>query len=909
MELRLLGPPAVLVDGRPLQVDTRKAVALLAYLAAAESPPGRDQLAALLWPEADADRARNALRRTLSALRTGLGERWVGADRSRVTFDATGVVVDIQEAARAASTTHDHLPGQACPECIAPLEVAAALHRGEFMDGFSLRDAPEFDSWQREVASEQRRRRRRILDRLAMAYAASGRYDEAAEVARRRLATDPLDEGAHRQLMLALAWSGDRPGAIEAYRSCVRVLEAELGVPPLEETTELYEAIVEEDLPRFPGAIRSAHSLVERPHRPPMIGRVEELARLHRLLVTGGAVVLTGEAGIGKTRLQEEVVGEPRLQAKAHRAERHLPYGVITQLLAAGLATPAAAKFAGAPDWMLIESIRLLPEFALLRPGLAHLTALDHPAAEHRLIDAVTRLLGMAGGMCVIDDAQWVDPPSATVLVAMLRRVPEHRQLLCLALRRDEVPADSPLSAALSEPVEGLETIDLGPLSPEEAVQVAREATGRSEPMEMLMARTGGVPLYLVNDLEGEGGVRVRAAIGARIEGLTELARQILTAAAVGDGLISVDWLRRVSGRSEDETVTGVEDLLSHRMLRELGGGELGGGEPDGGELEITHEALRLVAYETASLSRRRLLHRRAGEAAAAIDDLRSAVAATRHLRMAGRDAEAARFAARAGDLSAAVFAVAEATDHYQTALALGHRRPGPIRRSLGDLAQGRGRFGEARRQYQAAAALMTGGELAEVEHRIGEVDRRVGAFDQAERHFRRAEPEHPDPTALYADWALLEYRRGRGAEARRLAERALLVAQGAGDEARALDILGVLADHPGEAIGFLERSLERADEDPRLKLAALNNLSLAVERAGDHQRAQTLAEEGLTLARRVADRHREAAMLNRLADLRYAEGDLAGLRQFQTEAMRLFAEVGSEPGMWEPEVWLLRQW
>src|SRR5262249_47308966 len=134
LRLSLLGAPVAMVDGSPLAVDTRKAIALLAYLAVERGSHSRDSLAALLWPDYDGQRARAALRRTLSTLRAALGGGWVQTQRDVVSLDPEGVMSDLEEARR--------LAGEGA------FEAAAALHRGPFLAGFGLRDSQAFDSWQ-----------------------------------------------------------------------------------------------------------------------------------------------------------------------------------------------------------------------------------------------------------------------------------------------------------------------------------------------------------------------------------------------------------------------------------------------------------------------------------------------------------------------------------------------------------------------------------------------------------------------------------------------------------------------------------------------------------------------------------------------------------------------------------------
>ena len=176
LRLSLLGAPAADVDGEPLAVDTRKAIALLGYLAVEGGGHARDSLAALLWPDYDGDRARAALRRTLSTLRAALGGSWVEAQRDTVWLDRSGMQLDVDEFRRLAEDGE--------------LEAAAALHRGPFLAGFGLRDSPAFDSWQSFTAGTLTRELASMLDRAADERAARGEWAAAIEHARRRLALD-----------------------------------------------------------------------------------------------------------------------------------------------------------------------------------------------------------------------------------------------------------------------------------------------------------------------------------------------------------------------------------------------------------------------------------------------------------------------------------------------------------------------------------------------------------------------------------------------------------------------------------------------------------------------------------------------------------------------------------------------
>jgi DNA-binding SARP family transcriptional activator len=194
LRIALLGPPRVELDGEPIQVDTRKAIALLAYLAVAPERHGRDVLAELLWPDHDQEHARGALRRTLSTLNKALGAGWLAADRTTAGFADTGFWLDVELFERLLESCrgHGHPPDDVCPDCAEPLREATRLHRGDFLAGFALRDSPSFDDWQYLQAERLRRELAGALARLVRIESDQARWDEAIEAARRWVAVDPL---------------------------------------------------------------------------------------------------------------------------------------------------------------------------------------------------------------------------------------------------------------------------------------------------------------------------------------------------------------------------------------------------------------------------------------------------------------------------------------------------------------------------------------------------------------------------------------------------------------------------------------------------------------------------------------------------------------------------------------------
>ncbi|MCB0013867.1 MAG: tetratricopeptide repeat protein, partial [Anaerolineales bacterium] len=306
LEISLLGPVAVHYDGQEIKdFASRKALALLVYLAGQDRPVPRDFLTNLLWPQHEESRGLANLSVALSSLRKHFGE-FISADRHTIgLIDQEGLHIDAQRFARKSQeilAQKGELKRRAAEELAAVL----ALYRGDFLEGFKLRDALEFETW---ALTEQERLRGLALEAgglLSDYYQERGQYAEGLALSQRLLSMDPLDEAMHRQLMRLWALAGQMPQALAQYESCRQQLAAELGVVPDEETTALYEAIRQEQFPAPTAAPAAAvHNIPAA--LTPLIGREQELAQIERWIRQPAARLLTilGPGGIGKTRLAQ----------------------------------------------------------------------------------------------------------------------------------------------------------------------------------------------------------------------------------------------------------------------------------------------------------------------------------------------------------------------------------------------------------------------------------------------------------------------------------------------------------------------------------------------------------------------------------------------------------------------------
>ena len=332
LEIRLFGGLQIRLDGAPVSgFISAKAPALLAYLACEQRPCLRDELAALLWgelPEAD---AKNNLRQVLSNLRKRLGAH-LRITRVDAALDtAVPCFLDTAEFE------------QCVPDCadLAQLETAVALYRGDFMAGVVLRDAPRFEEWLLARRARYRETALYAWHRLTEQYLRRRAYGRAIDGAARLLELAPWREEAHRQLMRALFYSGQRAAALTCYESCRRVLAEELGVSPSGETVLLYERI------RAAGE-RPRHNLP--PPATPFIGREADLARIETWLAAedGRLLTIVGLGGAGKTRLALQAA-----RARAHDFLEGVWFVPLAALpagssLAAGIAPVINAPLGGA---------------------------------------------------------------------------------------------------------------------------------------------------------------------------------------------------------------------------------------------------------------------------------------------------------------------------------------------------------------------------------------------------------------------------------------------------------------------------------------------------------------------------------------------------------------------------------
>lgn len=947
LTLRMFGPPRAERDGSPVRFETRKAMALLSYLALSDGPISRDALIGLLWPDFDQAHAQGDLRRALSSLRKALGEEVIESTRQIIALNKGLVTIDVQQFRN--DIKHAQMLSEEAR--LSQLEEAVSLWRGEFMADFIVRDSGDFEDWQLRTAEHLRRELSTALYEIVHGYEAKGNISAAIPHARRLLELDLLNEDAHRLLMRLYAQAGRRTDALKQYQNCEQILAAELGVQPLEETAALFAAI--KDGASYRTTLQPA-SLKPATHLPlpsqalpklPFIGREREWAMILGAQQTWHAqgywIAIEGEPGIGKTRLLNEFADQNQarliLRAYSYEGESGFAYEPVIQVLRQAVqSSEMERRLKQLPTHWLTELARLLPE---LSPSTQQL-AVDE-GAKARLFEAIRQafiaLHTDQGLGLIFDDLHWADTSTIEVLNYLVRRL-NGTGLVLLTAWRDEANENTRLlRRTLAEAQRTGHSIHLvlKRLSSAQVSQLCQHLGGDSATYERkLFQESEGIPLLLeeyVRALEltpaqsdGQWPLpdTVRGLLQSRVGALGQVNLQVAqTAAAVGR-TFTHQLIQRTSGRNDEEVAHALESLTLRGLIRALSEGVVG--SPT---YAFSHEKLREFIYVDTHIARRQLLHQRI--ALTLVDGLKgnrigeSSANIARHFELAGNISDAAVHYADAGEFAQNAFANAEALAHYRSALRLGYAQPAHLHHAIADLLTLRGDFEQALEAYHTAAGLSQDRhEQATIAQALANVLARLGDWAQAETHFQTAlqmSDSQQMKSSVLADWSRTVHAQADDIRAYDLAQRALALAKDSKDAralARAHNVLGLLSrsqNQFAQARTHFEESLAMARQmgDVVVQTAVTNNLALAYRDQNEITAALRLTEEALRLCEAYGDRHREAALRSNLADLFNDQGDVAAaMAQLQQSAV-IFAEIGlnASTQQFQPEVWKLTEW
>jgi DNA-binding SARP family transcriptional activator/Tfp pilus assembly protein PilF len=842
--VRILGPFSVERDGVALDMgrwQRRMARLFKLLVVAPHRQRTRDEIIALLWPDASEEAGGANLRLVLHRLRQVLApegewptpilyeQGWVALNPSYM-WD-----LDLDRFEKLIETADDDS---------ARLEEAAALHRGE-----ALVDEV-YEDWATPYREHAARQWRSLCLRLASLHRARGEAERAVEWLERLLDADPLDEEALRELLIALEGMARRTDALRRFHKFEEQLAEELDVPPDAETLTVAARIAEHlrqtelELPAIP-SLRSADVLPVAPSYSlstvvPLIDREEAMGAIADLLPPGSrdsprVLLLAAEAGGGKTRVLAEAAARARqegvltLAGGAYEHEGHLPYGPIHDALLDYVLTQPAALLKRQLEGLLPELARIVPELHLRIGSLAPGWSGDAEALRLRLFSAMAQVLGRIAGdrplLLLLDDLHWADEGTLQLLHFLFRQRRRDPVLIIAAYRPEEIGSETPLARWLDDlhddespairmlslpALNGAETTALleerlrGPCAPNLGQTLHERSAGNpffALQMLRLLQQEGrleqtGEGWSLATSAGGDGQAlpaKVRGTVARRMRKLAPEEREALAIGAVMGREFPYSAIETLWDGEESVMFRALEGAVNAHLLAETENG-----------FAFRHPILREVVYDGVSRPRRVQLHRRAGFALQALygpPDTRCepqhTVQLAWHFLQGQVPEQAVAYALLAGDQAEAAFAHRQAEQQYRTALDLARqlddgRSERRALEQLGGTLAVLGSYAEAENVLEQAAAGYTGAADAEGQRRavaeIGEVHLKRGTLEQGMSRTTAALLTLDSDTpslglgALYLSLSSLAFHSGRYAEELEAAERAIEIARALGD-------------------------------------------------------------------------------------------------------------------------------
>ena len=792
--MRLLGGFALEFNDVPVNITSQRMQALLAYLALHRvDPQPRQRLAFLLWPDSSESQAHTNLRTLLHRLHTTLedADQLITVDSQAISWQSTAALsLDVDEFERAIDEANTAEPSDSEDAICMALERAVACYPGDLLPDC-------YDEW---VLLERERLHQTLftaLERLVMILEQRRRYSEALSYARRLVSLDSLNEVAALTLMRLYTLNGDRASALRVYHATASTLQTELGGRPGAALSEAYEQLLAAE------AVSPISPLSEKAAAP-LIARDREWKRMQaiwHIAVSGQPrlLILSGEAGIGKTRLAEDFLtwagrqGIITAAARCYAAEGDLAYAPVTALLRSEVLRPGILRLSS--EWFA-EIGRIMPELMQTRPDVQQRGTVAERWQRQRLFEALAHaVLAVKRPLLLLfDDLQWCDRDTLEWLHFLLRYDPTARLLVVGTVRVEEVAADHALIHLL-EAVrrEGRSAeIELSLLSQDATTELAQHLEGRAltaEQVENLYRETEGNPLFVVEMLRselkftrgdeqkkldasadsGESPLglppRVQAVVTHRLSLLSPAARTILDVAAVIGRSFTFGVLSKAADLDEDAVVRGIDELWQRRIVREQGADAY----------DFTHGKLRAVAYAGLSLARRRVLHRRVADAlereyVSALDTVSGQIAI--HYEQARRVEQAVAYYWRAAAYARHLYANDAAIAHYRHALTLlgDQAQPGTteLYEQLGDVLHFVGHYPDAREAWQQALDAIPERERvkrAHLQRKLGNAWRDQYQYEDAQRAYDDAEAtlgsvQEEDEDAVWFCWGQIQLER-----------------------------------------------------------------------------------------------------------------------------------------------------
>lgn len=892
LRIQLLGPFQAWQGQNTLVWPTKKVKALFQILLI---EPGKlipkDLLFEYLWPDLPPNKAQNNLWVTVSQLRRVLqpdspahtrsayiqkkGEGYCFNSESDYWLDSEEVATQITSTRLAPDLL----------KRISALESALSLFHGDYLE-----EEP-YAEWTQFPRMQWQRRYKQILIDLAEAYGQNGHFRQASELCREILSLDRTNESACRLLMICLVYQGEIPAALSVYEDVVQSLRSDFDIEPMTETTDLLHQIHQLEKGRDLEIHDWTFSSIESGISTPCVGRGKEISQFSKLLSQASAgqgrtVIVSGEPGIGKSRLIQEMTilahqqGFQTFSTQCFEVEQTLPYQSLINLARQMITNDNRWQIL-APVW-LRELTVLVPEIEeVASSATTRAPLLDDLVENHqgRLFQAIYHLFlnqaEVQKSIFVVEDIHWADTATLLCLHYLTRYISSNQITLIFSYREENLSANAGLVTLLNS-LQREEHVTLFPLSrltetDTKAFLTHSEDTALNADRlsHWLYQETDGNPLFFISliqslreegllgkELDPDWHTRIRTessltlpeailvSVGDRLHSLSRTECDVLDWMAVFGRRIDFYTLQVINDQSKIILLNTIEQLMARQLLIEIHG-----------KYGFAHNKIREVVYHDLSAARRTLYHHQIGtkleELAPSSED---AGILAHHFECGHENTKAFGYWMEAGEQALNTYAYQQAVHHFEHALALTDQIASQM-----DAHLGLGRAFTLSDDYKSAAAVLQQGlQLAE---KAGDnLQRTLLLYAQAQNANRQHRPD------------------GGKEEV----EAALSAAEQTGNDYYLAQSLLLLTE-VHESDGDLGSALETANRaqmtghklnDKLIEARALLEIGFLHAQRADFEKAVSASELGLQLLAETDDRNAKAYAWNILGRALGGRGD-----------------------------------
>jgi tetratricopeptide (TPR) repeat protein len=784
------------------------------------------------------------------------------------------------------------------------IKHALSLYTGDLLEDI-------YDEWCGPERERLRQAWLETLDRYSQILQGTGKLNEALGVTQKWVAAEPFDENAQRRLMSIYALTGERAKAIQAYHAFAQSLAHELDTEPLPETQSLLQsiqnghAIVEDKVSlTFQQQLPLVREKPQKIQDLPFIGRQSEITSLEKVYGeaaagSGKLILVTGEAGIGKTRLLQEHLNlhtdTAVLQSACYELDSMVPFAPLRQALQNSPLLYNITKSPAPPTWAA-ALIPLLPELGNQVP-YANFPShqVDGVAMREALVNLILRLSETGQNtplQLILDDLHWADTPTWEMLASLTRRVASAPLLIIGLFRFEDLPSERQTLLRTIQRSDSHLTLDLPRLTSNETATLARHLNPKDASnsifVQRLFQETEGNPFFIVETvraLQETGGLQIplpvaaipnsiQRVIEARLDRLGTDSREALACAASIGRSFTYPLLQEILGDDSENIIDYIEEWLKRGLVDE---GKQG--------YDFRHDKFRQVTYAGLSRARREYIHGRIADVLEHAIPPADVTTLAYHYSRSDQPLKALPFLAQAGEQALRLRSYHEARQFGLQAVNLLGQLPGPRQRSERidinlQLAQAYAFTGNMQRAIEILNETEHMAVLLGDETRLGQIFRRAAQF-----FWLRGQPE----TAS-------DYARRTLRVAEELGDTELLFAS-----LRMLGRVSIALAAFDDAIAYLLRYVNMHDEiietDPRIRPPedlpiVLGYLGVAYSRVGAWERAISVSERGLSMAEAGSGGNLDATTIFARMQLAMVQ---AGIRNWD-ECINILSTIPEEP-------------